>query len=245
VATLSAQRMAGAARFLRSRFRSDARWQGLSPGHALPALERDRLFTISQLAERAGITGPLATLLRDPRVVDLVAGHFRVPPPSTEACRRYYRDHQDEFREPDRYLGRQIVLPLDADIAERPDVWARAERIVAILNFTPHMFPDLLISYGSQEESSGQLGPVARGALPAPLDAIFFALRPGEICPVPIVTEQGVHVVMLDRILSGEAAPFMSVHSRISFLLRQDMRRAAAARHLARLADRHACRAAE
>ncbi|HVY99659.1 MAG TPA: peptidylprolyl isomerase [Dongiaceae bacterium] len=232
---LSVPRRPEAVRFLRSRFRSEAQWQ--PPAIAEP--ERDRLAMITTLAERAGIGGALPELLRDPRLVGVIAGHFRVPMPSAEACRRYYRDHLDEFRQPDRYLGRQILLPLaTGDVAAEPEVWARAERIIAILSFTPRMFPDLLVSYGAAA-GTGQLGPVARGALPAALDAMFFTLRPGEICPVPIATEQGVHVVMLDRILPGEAAPFAAMHGRVSFLLRQEMRLAAATRHLARLAERY------
>ena len=235
MSVLSVPRRSEAVRLLRGRSRVEPSWQA----PAMPELERDRLTMIVTLAERAGITGPLSDLLRDPRVINLIAGHFRVPSPGVEACRRYYRDHQDEFREPDRYLGRQIVLPLiTGDIAAQPEVWARAERIIAILSFSPRMFPDLLVSYGAVP-GTGQLGPVARGALPAAVDAIFFALRPGEICPVPIVTEQGVHVLMLDRILPGDAVPFARVHTRVSFLLRQEMRRAAAKRHLARLAERH------
>jgi hypothetical protein len=221
---------------MRGRFRSEAQWQA----PAMAELERDRLATIMALAERAGIAGKLPELLRDPRLVTIIAGHFRVPSPSADACRRYYRDHQDEFREPDRYLGRQIVLPIAVDdIGPQLDTWARAERIIAILSFSPSMFTDLLIGYGAASDTSGQLGPVARGALPGPLDAIFFALRPGEISPVPIITEEGVHVIILDRIVPGEAVPFAAVHGRVSFLLRQEMRHAAAARHLARLAGRY------
>jgi peptidyl-prolyl cis-trans isomerase C len=100
------------------------------------------------------------------------------------------------------------------------------------------MGPDLLVSFGAAA-GTGQLGPVAPGALPAALDAMFFVLRPGEICPVPIATEQGVHVLILDRILRGDAVPFAAVHGRVSFLLRQEMRQAAAARHLARLGERY------
>jgi peptidyl-prolyl cis-trans isomerase C len=207
---------------------------------AMPALDRDRLAMIAEMAGRAGIVAPLPELLRDPRVVTLIAGHFRVPAPGIEACRRYYREHLDEFREPDRYYGRQIVLPLaTGDVAAEPEVWARAERIIAILTFSPRMFADLLVTYGAAP-GTGQIGPVARGALPAPLDAAFFDLRPGEIGPAPVVTEQGVHVFMLDRILFGEAPSFATVHGRIGFLLRQEMRHAAAARHLSRLAARYA-----
>jgi peptidyl-prolyl cis-trans isomerase C len=206
----------------------------------MPELERDRVSMILAQAERAGIHGPLPDVLRDPRLINVIAGHFRVPLPSVEACRRYYRDHQDDFREPDRYLGRQIMLPLGAgDARAQLEAWARAERMIAILSFSPRMFPDLLASYGEALGTSGQLGPVARGGLPGPLDAMFFALKPGEICPVPILTELGVHVIILDRILDGDVMPFAAVHGRISFLLRQEMRHAAAARHLARLAARH------
>jgi peptidyl-prolyl cis-trans isomerase C len=210
----------------------------------MPELEHDRLSLILAQAERAGINGALSDVLRDPRLVNVIAGHFRVPSPSMDACLRYYRAHQDDFREPDRYLGRQIVLPLGAgDAAAQLDAWARAERMIAILCFSPRMFSDLLVSYGELQDASGgasgQLGPVAHGGLLAPLDAMFFALKPGEICPAPILTELGVHVIILDRILPGEAVPFAAVHGRISVLLRREMRHAAAARHLARLAARH------
>lgn len=237
---LSVPRRPEAGRFLRDRPRLLASRRPF----AMAELERDRLATIKTMAQRAGITGAVPELLRDPRLIGVIAGLFRVPAASTEACRRYYRDHPEEFREPDRYLGRQIVLPLaSGDIAAQPDVWARAERIIAILTSSPRMFPDLLVSFGTAE-TSGQLGPVARGALPAAIETMFFALRPGEICPVPIVTEQGVHVVILDRILRGEAVPFAAVHRRVGALLRQEMRQTAATRHLARLAERYFAAAA-
>jgi peptidyl-prolyl cis-trans isomerase C len=235
VAFLSVPRKPETVRFLRGRSRSGEPWQS-SP---MADLERDRLTAIAALAQRAGITGVVPELLSDPRLIDVIASLFRVPAPSIDACRRHYGDHPEEFRQPDRYLGRQIVLPLaTGDIAVQPEVWARAERIIAILSSSPRMFPDLLVSFGAGA-GTGQLGPVARGALPPALDAMFFVLRPGEICPVPIVTEQGVHVVMLDRVLQGEVVPFAAVHGRISFLLRLQMRQAAAARHLARLVQRY------
>ncbi len=233
MAILSLPRRPEAGRSIRGRYQSDSQ-------PLLAELDRDRLAWIVALAERAGIRGPLPGLFRDARLVGILAAHFRVPSPSIEACRRYYHEHQDEFREPDRYVGRQIVLPFNGeDAAVHSEIWARAERLIAILSFSPRMFPDLLASFGTASDTSGQLGPVARGALPGPLDAMFFALRPGEICPAPILTEHGVHVVMLDRIVPGEPIPFATMHGRVRFLLRQETRRAAAARHLARLADRY------
>jgi len=235
VTILSVPQRPEVGRFFRDRSRSSASWQP----PAMASLARDRLATIKAMAHRAGITGAPPELLRDPRLTSVIAGLFRVPTPSLEACRRYYHDHPEEFREPDRYLGRQIVLPLaTGDISAQPEVWARAERIIAILSSSPRMFPDLLLSFGAATEN-GQLGPIAHGALPAALDAMFFALKPGEICPVPIATEHGIHVVMLDRILRGELAPFAAVQGRIASMLRQETREAAAARHIARLAERY------
>src|SRR5256885_15221197 len=144
VTILSVPRRPEAARLMRSRFRSETRWQPAP----MAELQRDRLALILILAERAGIQGTVPELLCDPRLVTIIASQFRVPSPTDEACRRYYRDHQEEFCKPDRYLGRQIVLQLaTGDIAAEPEVWARAERIIAILSFSPGMFADLLVSY--------------------------------------------------------------------------------------------------
>jgi hypothetical protein len=71
------------------------------------------------------------------------------------------------------------------------------------------------------------------------LDIALFGLRPGQIYPAPVVTAQGIHVVLLDRILPGEIVPFAVVHDRISATLRSELRTAAARRHLARLAERY------
>jgi hypothetical protein len=67
----------------------------------------------------------------------------------------------------------------------------------------------------------------------------LFSLRPGQIYPTPVVTPQGIHVVLLDRILPGEVAPFEAVHGRISAMLRSELRIGAARRHLARLSERY------
>src|SRR5581483_2780643 len=138
--------------------------------------------------------------------------------------------------------GRQIVLCWPPDEGERRDeIWARAERLIAILHFDPRMFTDLLASYSADDngDRSGRLGPASAGSLPPPLETALFALRPGQIYPMPVATELGLHVIMLDRIIPGELPPFSAVQRRIGAILRQEARKAAAARHLARLAQRY------
>jgi hypothetical protein len=205
------------------------------------ALEKGRLALVLEQAQRAGITGSIADVLRDPRTVNLVGSHFQVPQPSLDACRRHYHENVEAFRQPERYLGRQIVLRCSTgDPAFRAECIARAERLIAILFFDPRMFGDLLASYDSQQDQprSGRIGPVARGVLAPELEAALFQLRPGQISPTPVITATGVHVVLLDRIFPGDVAPFEAVHDAIAATLRSQYRRAAAERHLARLAAR-------
>ena len=211
-------------------------------------LERCRLKAVLAQAEQAGIKGSIPDTLRDPRLVALLARQFKVPAPSIDACQRFYREHTESFRQPDRYLGRQIVLRCSrSDVNAWAEAWARAERLIAILFFDPKMFGDLVATYDSISDGSGsgRIGPVARGELPAELDMALFGLHPGQIYPAPIATDQGIHVVALDRILPGEILPFAGVHGRIGATLRSQLRRAAALRHLSRLADRYKAAAAE
>jgi peptidyl-prolyl cis-trans isomerase C len=212
------------------------------------ALERDRLKAVLAQARQAGIKGSVPEALRDPRLVQLISRQFKVPVPSPEACQRHYRDHLESFRQADRYIGRQIVLRCPkSDPLARAEAWARAERLIAILFFDPKMFGDLVATYDSLSggSGSGRIGPVARGELPPELDIALFGLKPGQIYPAPILTEQGIHVVVLDRILPGEVVPFSVVHGRISAQLRGALRIAAARRHLARLVLRYKAAGAE
>ena len=212
------------------------------------SLEADRLKSVLAQAKHAGIKGTIPEVLRDPRLVQVLSRQFKVPMPSLDACRRYYSDRLDRFHEPNRYLGRQIVLRCPpSDLQARAEARARAERLIAILFFDPKMFGDLVVTYDSFSDGagSGRIGPVARGELSPELDIAVFGLRPGQIYPAPIMTDEGVHVVLLDSILPGAVVPFAAVHARISFVLRSELQTAAARRHLARLADRYRAQAAE
>jgi len=189
-----------------------------------------------------GIQGSIPEALRDPRLVRVLSRQFNVPVPSLDACERHYRDHLESFRQPERYIGRQIVLRFSAtDPVGRAETWARAERLIAILFFDEKMFGDLVASYDSVSGGlgSGRIGPVVHGELSDQLESALFGLRPGQIYPTPVVTPQGIHVVLLDRIVAGELVPFEAAYARISATLRSELRTGAARRHLARLAERY------
>src|SRR4051794_5542667 len=96
--------------FLKARAKS-----AFSPGQRLRRaimgpLEYSRLTAVLAQAEQAGIKGSVSEMLGDPRLVGVLSRQFKVPVPSLDACQRYFRDHAENFRQADRYLGRQIVL---------------------------------------------------------------------------------------------------------------------------------------
>jgi peptidyl-prolyl cis-trans isomerase C len=234
-------------RALNFRGKSNLRLARGLPRSSIGPLERNRLRVVLAQAEQLGIQGPIPETLRDPRLVQVLSRQFKVPAPSEGACQRYYRDNFEQFREPDRYLGRQIVLRIPpGDPVALAEAWARAERLIAILFFDPRMFGDLVATYDSISDGtgSGRIGPVVRGALPPELDIALFGLKPGQIYPAPVATEQGIHVIVLDHILPGEVSAFSVVHGRICAALRSALRIAAARRHLARLAERYMAAAA-
>jgi parvulin-like peptidyl-prolyl isomerase len=62
----------------------------------------------------------------------------------------------------------------------------------------------------------GNLGQISRGQTVPELETFLFNLEPGQICPVPVKTRLGYHVVRLDRRIEGRQLPFGAVRERIA-----------------------------
>ena len=61
-------------------------------------------------------------------------------------------------------------------------------------------------------------------------------MEAGQICPEPVRTRYGVHVLRLDRKIAGQVLPFAQVRERIATYLEESSWRRAVAQYVALLA---------
>ena len=67
-------------------------------------------------------------------------------------------------------------------------------------------------------------------------ETYLFSLAPGELCPLPVETRYGVHIIKLDRKLPGNPAQFEDWQSEIEAHLRRQSYRMALRQYLLLLA---------
>jgi hypothetical protein len=197
------------------------------------------LGEVRDLAARHAIVGADHELLRNPALAVLVAERFPAQHPDRHACRAYYEAHPQEFRAPDLYEGGEIVIGGEVTDREwRSEAYGRAERIIAMLHYDRRVFNDLLLtSAAGTRDRGGRIGPVACGAWESEVAAPFFSLKAGEVFPLPVPSQQGFHVLLMERIQSGRLHPFGEIEAEVVRRLATRTRLAAARRHLASLAE--------
>jgi hypothetical protein len=196
------------------------------------------LDEVQNIARRNGITGNRVELLSNAEVAALVAERFPYRQPEHSACRTYYEAHAAEFRGPDLFEGGEILIGGDVtDRDWRSEAYGRAERIIAMLHFDRRVFNDLLIySAAASRDRGGRIGPVASGGWESAVAVPFFSLKAGEVFPLPVPSQQGFHVLLMDRIEPGTLRPFGEVEAEVIRRLAARSRLAAAMRHLESLA---------
>jgi hypothetical protein len=193
---------------------------------------------IRDIAERHGISGTLQELLRNPAVAGLVAARFPSQAPDRATCRAYYEAHAETFRAADLYEGGEILIGGDVTDREwRSEAYGRAERIIAMLHYDRRVFDDLVVhATATSGDRGGRIGPVAKGGWESDVAAPFFSLKAGEVFPLPVPSQQGFHILLMDRIAPGAPRPFAEVESEVIRRLADRSRLAAARRHLEELA---------
>jgi peptidyl-prolyl cis-trans isomerase C len=140
------------------------------------------------------------------------------------ACREYYRNHPDRFLSPDLFEPAHILLsaaPTDTESYEA--AVTRAEAIIATVLAHPGKFAEIAREQSdcSSAKDGGALGQVTRGQTAPEFETFLFALKEGQICPVPIKSRYGVHVLRLDRKIDGRTLPFDAVCDKIAAYLEE------------------------
>ena len=84
--------------------------------------------------------------------------------------------------------------------------------------------------------AGGNLGQLQKGQTVPEFETFLFELEEGQLCPVPVKTRFGAHVLLLERRIEGRQLPFEEVAGRISAYLEEASWRRAVAQYIAILA---------
>ena len=121
------------------------------------------------------------------------------------ALQRYYRDHVDQFRLPDRIQARHILTRTreEAENALRELQGGRNfDQIASKVNID------------ATKSSGGDLGIVPRGIMVKPFEDALFSLDEGETSAI-VRTGFGYHIIRAEKIHRGELRSFESVKADI------------------------------
>lgn len=149
----------------------------------------------------------------------LLACEVATPQADAESCRRYYRNNSRKFRSADLYEARHILLAADPkDQAARDAARSLGERLIAALAADPSRFAELAAAHSAcpSREQGGNLGQLTQGQTVPEFETFLFNLEDGQLCPVPVPTRFGFHVIRLERKLPGRQLDFELVRPRIA-----------------------------
>lgn len=133
---------------------------------------------------------------------------------SPEEVRSYYTKSQEEFTAPAQYHLRQILLKPQAG-ESNADLLARAKVLVQQLKDGAE-FSELAQKHSEGTESilGGDLGFMRKEELLGPLARALGGMKIGDVS-VPVETELGMHILMLEETTPGKPLPFEDVKAAI------------------------------
>jgi peptidyl-prolyl cis-trans isomerase C len=220
------------------------------PHYPAPSIAEARRLAIQALilrrllvdeAERTGIVASDDNEVDDQRIGALLERAVPARTPDEAACRRYYERNRSRFRSADCYEARHILLACAPDDLEARDAAKEtAARIIATLQHDPSQFGALAVAYSAcpSRNRGGSLGRCERGDTVSELETYILSLSAGELCPLPVESRYGVHVVALDWKAIGEPLPFEAVRDQISAYLADASYQTALRHYLMQLAAR-------
>lgn len=175
----------------------------------------------------------------DEAIDRLLGEALTMPTADAETCRRFYDQNLKRFRAADLYEAEHILLAAAPDDdAARVAARSRAAEIIALLIESPDLFGALARAESAcpSREQGGRLGQFAGGTTVPEFETFLAALEDNQLCPVPVETRYGFHVVRMLRRLPGRQLPFEAVEDRIAADLSGHAWRMAARQYLMRLA---------
>lgn len=210
-----------------------------------------RALAVRQLlldeAERLGLAGAAddaegRQLTAEDALIEAVLEREVQTPEADEAtCRRFYDQHPERFCSPTLVEAAHILIEADpADDLAMGLATGDARTLIRQLQAEPQRFAELARSRSAcpSREQGGNLGQVQRGQMVKPFEEALFALEPETLCPNPVRSRFGVHVIRSGRRADGQQLPFEAVRQAIADYLEEASYRRALAQYIAILAGR-------
>ncbi len=156
-------------------------------------------------------------------IAALLEDAVQTPEADEVTCRRYYDNNRRRFRSPDLYEARHILIAADpGDEEARVAATRKAMTLLAALGRNADSFAALAREHSDcpSKGSGGHLGQVTRGSTVPEFETYLCSLDEGELCPTPVESRYGIHIVQLLRRETGRDMPYDAVREKIAEYLR-------------------------
>jgi peptidyl-prolyl cis-trans isomerase C len=189
-----------------------------------------------QRAASQGLEWESGNPVSDEEVIErLLEREVEVPEANDETCLRWYEANRSKFRSKPLFEASHILYLAPRDDAEaRKTALERAKNALARLVEHPEDFSAIARAESrcSSANEGGRLGQIGLGDTSPELDTFFMELEPEQVCPVPVETDYGVHVIQLHRRIEAREFPFEDAKDRVRELLEESVWRTAVRHYL-------------
>lgn len=199
-----------------------------------------------QRAAAAGIAWTVDEAQSEEQAIEeLLRRELKLPIPDAEAHRRYYENNRQKYKAQDLFEASHILYlaPREDEVA-RTAARAAAARALALVSEYPDRFAAIAKAESrcASAGEGGHLGQIAAGETAPEIDTFLHNLEDGQLCPVPIETDYGIHVLRLHRRIPGKQFSFEEVEPAIARELQAAVWRRAVSGYITLLAgDAQVC----
>lgn len=219
---------------------AEAAWEAAAEALAIRQLlvdEAERLELESgEICDEAG-----QELTREDALIDaLLAREIQTPKADEETCRRFFEHHTERFTTPLLVDAAHILIEADpADDFAMGLATGDARTLIRALEADPSRFEELARARSAcpSREQGGNLGQVQAGQMVKPFEEALFALPSDTLCPNPVRSRFGIHVIRSGHRIEAKPLPFEAVRALIAEYLEEASYRRAVAQYIAILAE--------
>lgn len=153
----------------------------------------------------------------------LLEREVQTPRASEEDCQRYFDANRAKFTSGNLVEASHILIAGNPqDLEARHLAKTQAESLIAQLQQSPELFAALAAEHSAcpSKEVGGNLGQLSKGQTTPEFERQVLPLDAG-LCPTPVESRYGYHVVQVDRKIEGKPLEFEHVFNDIAAYLNE------------------------